>query len=413
MTTPAQATDQVSAAKIAALLALIEAQAAIREQFTSAAVSAAVAAFEAVTDWWSGKQVSDAIAAALRVVRPNQVQAARLTAAYLARAATMMTGRRVRPAATIDVAKLRRQIPDRVAQDLVAGRVESPYILLGEHDPEHRRVLPAPSIGDPAVMVVPDPGVTAAQRLEGRRGGQAAAEILDPGEPYGRAAEAYRYQVVAKGTPNERARAYALVRIAALAETDVTLAVREQYRKSLAGIPGVTGWRRIVRPDRSETGPCGLCVVAADRVYKIEELKPIHNGCVCEVLPIIGANDPGLVLNDDQLQAIYDAAGGTGGDVIKGGKRHSGALQKIRVALVENGELGPVLVNADQHYRGPKEVAKTIVPDRRTRVQAQLDALDESIGRLFRRRAAGEDVDKPLAWQERRINELRRELASL
>lgn len=441
-----QPTGGLTAAQVAALVALIEAQAAVRAQVTRAAVNAAVAAFTTLTDWWDAGRVSRAIDAALRVVQPSQVQAARVTDAYLARTATVMTGRTVRPVGAVDVTRLRRSIPEQVARDLVAGRRTPAYTLLGEHDPQRRRVVPAETLDAPVTMSVPDPartaaspaltaavsdtrpGETVAERIRRRRREQVEAEAaarraaegaareaaeavaVDPADPYGRVADAYRYQVVAKGSDNERARRYALARVAAVAATDVTLAVREQYRKSLTSIRGVTGWRRILRPELSETGPCGLCVVAADRTYNIRDLKPIHDRCCCEVLPIIGSMDPGLDLNHSDLQRIYDLAGGTGGEVIKEGKRHSAALKKIRVALVEHGELGPVLVDADQRYRGPREVAAMKVPDRAVRARAQLASLEESYARLVRRELEGEDVDQPKRWQERRIAELRRDL---
>jgi hypothetical protein len=275
--------------------------------------------------------------------------------------------------------------------------------------------VPAASIDAPASMAVPDPGrtETISQRIRRERAERDAARaaVTDPAEPYARVADSYRYQVVADGVTPDKAKRKALVRLAAIAETDITLAVREQVRKTLGTIPGVTGYRRILHPELSESGPCGLCVVAANRIYHVEDLKPIHDRCVCETLPIIGALDPGLMLNASELEAIYDAAGGTGGEIIKAGRRHSAALKKVRVALAEHGELGPVLVDADQHHRGPREVAKTKVPDRATRARAQLDSLEESYARLVRRQLAGEDVERPLEWQARRIDELRHELA--
>jgi hypothetical protein len=414
VTAPVEApAQQLTAAKVAALIALIEAQARVRAQLTATAIQAAVAAFTALTDgdWWDSGKVDRAVNTALRAVQASQRLAARTTDAYLVNTVNTMTGRRPSPAGVIDIARLRRAITEVVAEDLVAGRRRTAYILLGEHDPAQRRVIAADTIDAPITTAVPDPlaGETVTQRIRRQRAAAQAA-VTAPEEPYGRVADGYRYQVVADGATPEKAKRRALVRVAAVAETDVTLAVREQYRKTLGQIPGITGWRRILRPELSETGPCGLCVVAANRIYKISDLQPIHDLCVCEVLPIIGALDPGLTLNASDLAAIYDAAGGTGGDVIKGGKRHSGALKNIRVALTEHGELGPVLVNADQRYRGPREVAKTKVPDRATRARAQLDALEETYARLVRRRLAGEDVERPLEWQARRIDALRLEL---
>jgi hypothetical protein len=416
VTTPVEtAPPQLTAAKVAALIALIEAQSRVRAQLTAAAVQAAVAAFTALSagDWWEADKVDRAVDNALKTVQASQRLAARTTDAYLVDTVSTMTGRRPSPAGAVDVTRLRRAITEAVARDLVDGRRQPAYVLLGEHDPAGRRVIPADTIDAPAATAVPDPlaGETISARIRRERAEREAAAVTDPAEPYGRVADGYRYQVVAEGATEGTAKRKALVRIAAVAETDVTLAVREQVRKTLGQIPGVTGYRRILHPELSETGPCGLCVVAADRIYKVEDLKPIHDRCVCEVLPIIGALDPGLNLNASELEAIYDAAGGTGGEVIKRGRRHSAALKRVRVALGEHGELGPVLVDADQRYRGPREVAKTKVQDRATRAQAQLDALEEAYARLVRRQLSGDDVERPLEWQARRIDALRRELA--
>jgi hypothetical protein len=118
-----------------------------------------------------------------------------------------------------------------------------------------------------------------------------------------------------------------------------------------------------------------------------------------------------LHLNASDLAAIYSEAGGTGGDVIKGGKRHSGALKAVRVALAEHGELGPSLVDADQHYRGPVDVARTRHPDRAVRDQAKLDAFEDQLGVLLRRRGRGEaGLESAIEWQTARIDKLRSEL---
>jgi hypothetical protein len=409
---PPPPTRRPTAAQLAALAVLVAAQGKVRGDLTAAAVAAAVAAFTALTpgDWWEAKKVNAAITILLKSVQANQRQAARVTDAYIARAGGILTGKRVPTAGAVDVTKLRRAIPAQVVQDVIAGRVQPKMLLLGELDVAHRRVVPAEGMTEPMSTVVPDPGMTVSERIRRRRADLAAAQTVNPADPYGRVADQYRFQVVTQGVPEQQARQRALVRIAAVAETDVTLAVREQFRSSMFNIKDVRGWRRVL--GHSKTGPCGLCVVASDRIYKIQDLKPIHDLCRCEVLPIIGDLDPGLDLSSDDLDRIYAAAGGTGGDVFKDGKRHSGALKNLRVALAEHGELGPVLVNADQHHRGVREVALTKTGDRRTLVQHQLDGWEKSFARLVRRQQAGENVDVPLAWQEKRINSLRRELAS-
>ncbi len=116
--------------------------------------------------------------------------------------------------------------------------------------------------------------------------------------------------------------------------------------RSLDGLGGqaagrrvrVVATRRILHPERTKSGPCGLCVVAADRLYTVAELQPLHDGCECTTAPVTEVdgkvNDPGLSLNRADLDRLYEAAGGTGRDL----------LARTRVRVDEHGELGPVLV---------------------------------------------------------------------
>lgn len=350
-----------------ALLKLVQAQSNARQRLTGTAKAAAVRAFDRLDgdDWWDTGKTKTAVRDALKVVQPAQRQAARVTSAYLARAAKEMTGKTVRPAGTVDVTKLRKKIPDQVAKDLADGTLHPGFVVLG--DMEHG---PGEHIDADVPIVVPDPNESVIDRLRRLRNerDQAAArtpEAADPGEVYGRVADTYRRQVVEEGKTPDEAKRKALIRVSIAAETDVTLAVRQQWLASNKNIPGVTGYRRILHPEDSLDGPCGLCVVAADRRYHTEDLAPIHLRCKCEVLPIIGELDPGIRLNADDLDAIYKAAGGTGGEktvIVAGKRKHvSPTLKKVRVALAEHAELGPILVDATQHFRGPREVAETLL----------------------------------------------------
>lgn len=410
--------DNFTVAQLAALLALVKAQAAVREQITQTAIAAVLAAFTGFTGWWSVRAVDRAVAQVLRVVQPAQRQAARVTDAYLARAASIMLDRRISPAGITDLSRLRKVMPRQIIEDLAAERIRPGLVLLGD-----TVTGPADTINEPLALVVPEPprgrpGTAASTLTQAERARvrppPAPSKVLrgiaaDPAAAYARVAEQYRYQVVAKGFSEAKAQDNALARLMIVAETDITLAVREQSRATNGKIPGTTGYRRVIHPERSASGTCGLCAVAASRVYKKEHLKEIHDRCKCETLPIIGKLDPGSIINYQDLGILYDAAGSTGG-----GKRQKGALKRIRVMAAEHAELGPTLIIADQPgRRGPTEVAKTQSVDRVTSVRAQLDSLDKSYAALLRRSLAGEDVDEPLRWHSNRLDDLRREMASL
>ena len=99
---------------------------------------------------------------------------------------------------------------------------------------------------------------------------------------------------------------------------------------------GVTHYRRVIHPELSKGGTCGMCVVASDRVYKTGTLMPIHANCECTVAPIAGDDDPGHRINAADLRRLYGDAGGTG----------RAGLKRTRYRIDEHGELGPVLTPA-------------------------------------------------------------------
>lgn len=144
----------------------------------------------------------------------------------------------------------------------------------------------------------------------------------------------------------ERAMQYA----AQITTTNVMLAQREAYQQTIQRLEksaGITGYRRIVHPELSRTGSCGLCIVASDQIYHVAQLLPMHGNCKCTVLPIIGALDPGSSLNNKTLGDFYAAVDSTLGEQLK----------KTRVTVNEHGEYGPVLTYTGQKFTGPDEIA--------------------------------------------------------
>lgn len=223
---------------------------------------------------------------------------------------------------------------------------------------------------------------------------------VPPTEVYTRPAEEYRYLVSQGVTPIESKRRSA-ERAQVIAGDDLKLASRMATREVYEASDEVEGYRRVIRPELSRTGTCGLCLAASDRVYSKEDLLPIHDRCHCITLPIVGANDPGRELSQAELEDVYARAGGT----------QAAKLKRVRYQVHEHGELGPVLRNEEHRFRGPAQVRRDTVADPRKQITAQLTALESSYARLQERQAAGEDVTRPLAWQRSRIAELRRTAA--
>lgn len=177
----------------------------------------------------------------------------------------------------------------------------------------------------------------------------------DPTVPYDRIAAEYRISR-AKELDDEQARLLAERRARLLAEDDLFLASREGARQRLVPADKVIGFRRIIHPELSRTGTCGLCLVASDRLYFKTDLLPMHTGCKCEVLPVTATSDPGSSINGEDLRRIYEAAGGN----------QAAALRKVRVQVVQHGELGPLLTDARHHFRDESEVRRTRLRRKRT-----------------------------------------------
>ena len=105
--------------------------------------------------------------------------------------------------------------------------------------------------------------------------------------------------------------------------------------------PKIIGYRRVIHPEFSKTGTCGLCIVASSRFYTKAELMPLHDLGKCTISPMTATQDLGLKLNEDDLAKIYDAAGST----------YAEDLKKITVQINEHGELGPILTKKGDHFR--------------------------------------------------------------
>lgn len=348
----ARRTDQIRE-----LQALIDAQAAVRDQQSKVAQNGVRRAFEKVDDFRDPRQTRRAVTEAVRVVQAAQRRTASVTDGYLARSTSAITGRRVDTVGAVDVRSLRRKLPQDVLDTLADGRTPT------------------------------------AEQLRAKPSAMPAEEV------YGRVADHVRFASVARGISEDQAKIDGLRRAATVADTDVMLADRAQVNRFFTERKprGVVGYRRILHPELgSGKPPCGLCVVAADRLYHIEDLLPLHARCRCTVAAAMSDYDPGLTINDRDLRDIYQAAGGNTRNTLK----------TIRVAYTEHGELGPILTNADQNFRDIGEFARTQSRDQETRWLAELEALQEQLGVLLSRQGESDDVDASIKWNKQKIREL-------
>lgn len=176
-------------------------------------------------------------------------------------------------------------------------------------------------------------------------------------------------------------------------EADLSLAARDAQDEAMTRLD-VTTYSRVLRPELSQSGPCGLCVAASTQIYTVGDLLPIHGRCKCKTVPRVGSLDPGRAMNGVDLKALYSAAGSTS----------AADLKRVRYEVNEHGELGPVLTVKGQKFTGPEDLDFDKDVERARR---QLEALEPVLASLERRGAAGEDVAGPLRYQRSLVARLR------
>lgn len=310
----------------AEVAAVVRAQAASRTQLTGHAVAVAQRSARQFSGWYDGQQVTAWAASLAALIETLQRAVAASTDAYLARVLSLMLGGRVRPLGAVNVSGLRQ-------------------------------------------------GVTHVGA-------------------YGRAADVYRYQqslldrvalelLVGESPAPPRLVSSldaAVERATSVADMDIQLAFRAQSAAVMTAQEqrgNVTGYRRVIHPERSKGGTCGLCIAASDRLYKASELLPLHARCECTTLPIIGANDPGSRLNAGDLSRLYSDAGSTG----------RADLKRTRYQIDQHGELGPVLNPHGAKVRRVRDVSvhrptPLTTPERIARLSALRDRLDGALPKV-------------------------------
>jgi hypothetical protein len=207
-----------------------------------------------------------------------------------------------------------------------------------------------------------------------------------------RPSQAYK-RMVATGKEPGDARREAAIRATSILRADMTLAERAAAQATLDRL-GVTTYRRVIHPELSESGTCGLCIAAADRVYSTGYLMPIHPPhCKCAVMPVVGDWDPGLNLNENDLDELYRRAGQQRPEGTQLEKSTRGKdLQSVKYKVNEHGEFGPVLTKVGDKFRGPSSVALEDDPARARRM------LDKTLPVLAQMEAEGRP-DEVLDYQ--------------
>ncbi len=326
------------AVDVAAVTALIEAQAATRDSLTTQATAIAAAATAEFDGWYDTAAITAWAARLAKRIEPIQRVLAQSTDASLARLISTLGGRRLRPAGRVDVTNLRPGMTHAGAY----GNVADAYRWQQSKWDTAARTI-----------AVEDPAVPPAVQLP-----------LDA----------------------------AVQRAASVAEMDSQLAVRQQSQQTMRASTRVVGYRRVIHPELTRTGTCGLCIAASIRIYRVDELMPIHHHCACSVVPLLAGQDLGAAINAADLGRVYRDAGSTG----------ASDLKRTRYTVTDAGALGPLLepeANARRLQRkkagaGNPKLAKS--PERKAADLARLHGSLEA----SRTRARANADKQPAIWAD-------------
>lgn len=108
-------------------------------------------------------------------------------------------------------------------------------------------------------------------------------------------------------------------------QMDAQLAMRQTLVTAASREPLILGYRRV--PD---AGACAFCVLIAGQRYTTDQLMPVHNHCGCGVDVITEANRGDFTgKRENDLNVTRDG---------------------VTAAVVEHGELGPLVVNGADHF---------------------------------------------------------------
>lgn len=125
------------------------------------------------------------------------------------------------------------------------------------------------------------------------------------------------------------------------------------------------GYRRVIHPELSESGTCGLCVAASTRVYSKKMLAPMHSHCKCTTIGVSSSSDIGRQINQNDADAAFSLlVEDEGGDVsalpftrdeldslyADAGSTAAGDLTKVSLDVDYN-ELGPVVAWSRERVR--------------------------------------------------------------
>lgn len=225
---------------------------------------------------------------------------------------------------------------------------------------------------------------------------------LDDLEQAAEKIDQHRDDVEQRRVTDEDAHGKATERAELLADDDLSMARRAGVQAGLRSVKA-TKYRRVIHPELTTSGTCGLCVAASTRVYSVDELMPIHDRCVCEQVEVRAGADYGQQFNEADLKELYDAAGTT----------KAADLSRVRYEVTDSGELGPIIVPKTRRKKRTTTQRRRSVPDREPpSILEERDALQEALDALERDVEPGGPLGVEVEYLRRRIRRLDLALAA-
>lgn len=192
--------------------------------------------------------------------------------------------------------------------------------------------------------------------------GAAVRKGTEPGEVYRRSFVTV-WAALKADVPWSVAVARGRLRAGQTAAADISFAARQAAQDAMAGQPDIVGYRRVLGPGIN----CGRCIAASTQRYRTGDLMPIHPpSCKCKVAPVVGDHDPGLAINRQRLDQLKAEMRDRKITFSKKDQHRLGHIRwdvtdeipaDMKVRVVEHGEHGPVLVDADHAFTAAGDIA--------------------------------------------------------
>lgn len=165
---------------------------------------------------------------------------------------------------------------------------------------------------------------------------------------------------LSQGSGIDQASAAGRERLRKLAATGLQLAKTHTARRVMRLSPKrIVGYRRILVGRTN----CALCIVASTARYRRGDLQPIHPGCDCSILPIWGEEDPGWVIDEDQLASVHETLQRELGGYSDSAREFTTIEDEVlsyRDVLItrQHGEIGPVLGIRGRPWRSLADIQR-------------------------------------------------------